>query len=122
MADNQNFVLLDFSEAKPLRLFLSGIFFSEQKKQGRIADIVMTKGVRLGIVAPSSQAHFPAGSASELQRRGVLAATSLWLTTSGFKNIRRLISISHLQSSLIDHLNGNVRAFMSALPDRIYGK
>ena len=46
----------------------------------------------------------------------------LWLTTSGFKNIYGLISISHLQSSLFDHLNGTERAFMSALHHRIYGK
>lgn len=32
----------------------------------------------------------------------------LWLTTSGFKNIYGLISISHLQSSSVDHPNGNM--------------
>lgn len=90
-------------------LFLSSVFFPKKKTQGgRDADIVMTERVSLGIVVPPSQAPFPVGSVSGLQRGGILAAAPpLWLTTSGFKNIYGFISISHLRSSSVDHLNGN---------------
>lgn len=77
MVNSQNVVLLDFSKAEPLSVFLSGIFLLEWKHwEGRDADIVMTEEVRQGLGAPLSEVSLPAVRASELGRRAVLAAAS----------------------------------------------